>query len=183
MSERARPRRTGLIAGVLLIGLLVNACEILADRWWSDWEAGILTPMTLQVYFLAGVIDTIVHPVWEGAATFVLIGLLVYGCFAALALVPLLVPDSTRQLWAKIMLILLFLASAIGWWSNWPLLQWGPYNRWRTPLACAGAALAGLSLIAFAFWRRNPDGRAAFWYPATLQVWVQSLWIPWPDVD
>jgi hypothetical protein len=183
VSELSRSRRNWIIAGVLAIGLVVGAAEIVVSDKWSDWDAGVSTPIALQVLFLAWGIDSIFSMGWAEIALFLPIGLLFYATFSLMSVAHLLVPESKRKLWARLILILLFLSSAIGWWANWPLLHWGPHNSWRSPLACAAAAFAALSLIGYGFWRRNPDGRAAFWYPAILQVWIQSVWIPWPDND
>lgn len=183
MSELTRARRIRIIAGVLVIGLLVGFAEIVAYERWSDWEDGIFTPVSAQITTLAWGVFSIGDANWGEALLLLLVGSLLFALTSFCSVAPLLVSESKRRFWASFMLILLLVSSAIGWWSNWPLLQWGPKNTWRRPLACVAGALLVLCLIAGWFWRRNPDGRAAFWYPAMLQIWIQSLWIPWPDVD
>lgn len=183
MSAITRVRRNRIIAGVIVIGLLTGLAEVIAYEIWTEWQEEVFTPLSFQVMLLAFGVAVILDGEWNEAILLFPLGVLLFLAASFIALAPLLVPASMRELWARLILILVFFISAIGWKSNWPLLQWGPRNSWRMPLACVSAGLASLSLIGYAFWRRNPDGRAAFWYPAILQVWIQSLWIPWPDDD
>jgi hypothetical protein len=180
-----RARRNRIIAGVLGIGLLVGIMEIVAYETWTDWQAEIFSPLSFQVMFLyfggASLLNSM--GTWDSAILLCSIGVVLFLATSLLALTPLLVAEINRILCARIVLVLLVLSAAVGWWEIWGLLEYGPNNSWRRPLAYASGGLLALCLIAHWFWQRNPDGRAAFWYPAILQVWIQSLWIPFPDDD
>jgi len=178
----ARPRRKRIILLVFALGLLAGLLELITLAPWGDWEAGNFTPIP-QTILLSYGIGSLLDTHWVEGALILLYGALLFFFTSLLAIAPLLLSQDQRRRWAKFLLLLLLLTSVVAWLWNWALPEWGPRDCLRLPLVFVNGALAGLALIAAWFWHRNPDGRAAFWYTAALQVWIQTLWIPWPDDD
>lgn len=99
-----------------------------------------------------------------------------------LALLPILLRDGLARALMLPCLILLVATSSIAWVEFWNSYQW--YGTKRIIVwAIGNALLAALCFLFYRDWRRDPEGPARRRLPLTMQLWLQTLWIPWPMDD
>ena len=113
---------------------------------------------------------------------FGILGIWVFLISIGLALLPMLLRDGLACALMLPCLLLLAVTSLIAWIQFWSDYQW--YGTKRIVVYAVGNVLmTALCFFQYRAWRQDPEGPARRRLPLAMQLWLQTLWIPWPIFD
>ena len=97
-------------------------------------------------------------------------------------LIPVLVRAELARVLMLPCLLMLIVTSLVAWTEPWPEQWWNvPY---RVVLLAAGnGLLMAICCLQYRDWRKNSEGPARRRLPLAMQLWLQTLWLPWAIQD
>lgn len=160
---------------VVLLGVAALGCAALVIGFHQKFF-GRMPPLALSHVAL---LIMILEP---SERFFGILGIWVFLITISLALLPLLLRDGLARALMLPCLLLLVLTSLIAWIQFWSDYQW--YGTKRIVVYAAGNVLmTALCFFQYRAWRQDPEGPARRRLPLAMQLWLQTLWIPWPPFD
>ena len=100
----------------------------------------------------------------------------------SVALIPILVRPELARVLMLPCLLLLVLTSLFAWTDLWPE-HWWNQSRGVVTFMVGNSLLTATCLLQYRAWSKDPEGPARRRLPLAMQLWLQTLWIPWPPWD
>lgn len=160
---------------VVLLGVAALGCTALVMGF-NQNLFGRMPPLALSHVAL-------LIMVFESSERFFgILGIWLFLLSISLAWLPLVLRDGLARVLMLPCLLLLAVTSLIAWIQFWSDYQWFGTKR-IVVWAIGNVLLAVLCFLCYRAWRRNPEGPARRRFPLAMQLWLQTLWLPWPVDD